>query len=85
VGAGPNESLARAPRVIRCGELRLRLVAFSDHPVAYAAGPDRPGIALGDLDRGLPDWVRAAVRPGPDSDAIATPHGCGFASATRSA
>ena len=75
VGAGLNESLARTPRVIRCGELRLRLVAFSDHPAAYAAGPNRPGIALADLERGLPDWVRAAVRPGADSDAvIVTPH-----------
>src|SRR5438270_3186400 len=29
VGAGPNEVLARMPRVMRCGDLRLRLVGFS--------------------------------------------------------
>jgi hypothetical protein len=25
VGAGPSEALARAPQVMRCGDLRLRL------------------------------------------------------------
>ncbi len=75
VGAGADEASARAPRVIRCGELRLRLVAFSDHPAAYAAGPERPGIALAKLDRGPADWTREAVRPGADSDAVlVTPH-----------
>jgi poly-gamma-glutamate synthesis protein (capsule biosynthesis protein) len=75
VGAGANEELARRPLVIRCGELGLRLVAFADHPAAYAAGPGRPGIAVARLDRGLPDWVREAVGPGPDADAVlVTPH-----------
>src|SRR5438874_10579614 len=35
VGAGANEARAREARVIRCGELRLRLVALSDHPGAF--------------------------------------------------
>jgi poly-gamma-glutamate synthesis protein (capsule biosynthesis protein) len=70
VGAGADEALAREPRVISCAELRLRLVAFSDHPDAYAAGAESPGIALAHLDRGLPDWIREAVRPGPDADVV---------------
>src|SRR5205814_5484085 len=32
VGAGATEEEARAPLVLGCGELRLRLVALSDHP-----------------------------------------------------
>src|SRR5436309_8234395 len=43
VGAGANEALARAPQILRCGDLRLKLVAFSDHPTAYAAGASEPG------------------------------------------
>jgi poly-gamma-glutamate capsule biosynthesis protein CapA/YwtB (metallophosphatase superfamily) len=75
VGAGPDEANARAPRVLRCGELRLRLVALSDHPASYAAAPDRPGIAYADLDDGLPEWAREAAAPGPDADAVlVTPH-----------
>lgn len=75
VGAGPNEALARAPRTLRCGNLRVRLVAFSDHPAAYAAGAERAGIAFVDLASGLPQWAREAVRPGPDADAVlVTPH-----------
>jgi poly-gamma-glutamate synthesis protein (capsule biosynthesis protein) len=75
VGAGANERLARRPIVIRCGEMRLRLIALSDHPTAYAAGAERPGIALAHLDQRLDDWVLEAVRPGPDADAVlATPH-----------
>jgi poly-gamma-glutamate synthesis protein (capsule biosynthesis protein) len=75
VGAGANETRARNPHVIRCGEMRLRLVAFSDHPVAYAAGPERPGIAFADLDQRSGDWLLEAIRPGPDADAVmVTPH-----------
>src|SRR5436190_3326183 len=32
VGAGPNRVRAREPLTLTCGELRLRIVAFSDHP-----------------------------------------------------
>ena len=31
VGAGPEEALAGAARVMRCGDLRVQLVGFSDH------------------------------------------------------
>ncbi|HET7051278.1 MAG TPA: CapA family protein [Solirubrobacteraceae bacterium] len=75
VGAGADVETARAPVMLRCGGLRVRLVAFSDHPADYAAGPERPGIAFADLRGELPDWVRAAVRPGADADLVlATPH-----------
>jgi poly-gamma-glutamate capsule biosynthesis protein CapA/YwtB (metallophosphatase superfamily) len=75
VGAGANDVLARKPRVVRCGELRMRMVACSDHPLAYAAGPERPGIAFAELGSRLPDWIREAVRPAPDADVVlVTPH-----------
>ncbi len=75
VGAGPDDAAAQASLGLRCGDLRLRLVALSDHPAAYAAGPGQPGVAFADLRSGLPDWVQAAVARGPDADlVIATPH-----------
>jgi poly-gamma-glutamate capsule biosynthesis protein CapA/YwtB (metallophosphatase superfamily) len=74
VGAGHDEATARRPRTLRCGELWLRVVAFADHPQAYAAGPARPGIAFA-LPAKLPHWVLAATRPANDADAvIVTPH-----------
>lgn len=75
VGAGADEDSARASLSLRCGELELRLVAFTDHPAAYAAGPDRPGVAFADLRSGLPAWVAAGAAPDPDADLVlVTPH-----------
>jgi poly-gamma-glutamate synthesis protein (capsule biosynthesis protein) len=75
VGAGADEQAARSPGIVTCGPVRLRLVSFADHPADYAAGPEHPGIAFVELRRGLPDWARAAVRPGSDADLVlAMPH-----------
>jgi poly-gamma-glutamate capsule biosynthesis protein CapA/YwtB (metallophosphatase superfamily) len=75
VGAGANEVLAREPRVIRCRALHLRLVAFSDHPRAFAARDERPGIAFFDPNWDLPEWIREAIKPGPDADGVVVlPH-----------
>jgi poly-gamma-glutamate capsule biosynthesis protein CapA/YwtB (metallophosphatase superfamily) len=75
LGAGADEARARESLTVRCGELALRLVAFADHPAAYAAGPDRPGIAFADLRDGAPNWVCAAAAPGAGADAVlVTPH-----------
>jgi poly-gamma-glutamate capsule biosynthesis protein CapA/YwtB (metallophosphatase superfamily) len=52
-GAGADVEQARAPLVLD----GLQVVAFSDHPAAFAAGPDRPGIAYADIRGGMPDWL----------------------------
>src|SRR5207248_2137917 len=70
VGAGADQMLAQTPRVLDCGEVEVRLVAFSDHPAAYAASPDRPGIAFADLRDGLPTWLEDGVRAGPPADLV---------------
>jgi poly-gamma-glutamate capsule biosynthesis protein CapA/YwtB (metallophosphatase superfamily) len=63
VGAGADAAGARATRVL---DERLEVVAFSDHPRAFAAAGDRPGIAYAGLAP-LPDWltrtVESATRP----------------------
>src|SRR5215813_9689808 len=45
VGARADEQTARAPLTLG----RLRIVAATDHPAAYAAAPDRPGVAFADI------------------------------------
>jgi poly-gamma-glutamate capsule biosynthesis protein CapA/YwtB (metallophosphatase superfamily) len=68
VGAGVDEQGARSPAVLAANGERLRLVAFADHPAEYAAGPDRPGTAFGDLSgERPPDWLMAQLGDtGPD-------------------
>jgi poly-gamma-glutamate capsule biosynthesis protein CapA/YwtB (metallophosphatase superfamily) len=67
VGAGPDEEHARRSETLTASGERLRIVAFSDHPAEYAAGPGRPGIAFADTGRRkLPDWLQAAVRADAD-------------------
>jgi poly-gamma-glutamate capsule biosynthesis protein CapA/YwtB (metallophosphatase superfamily) len=62
VGAGPDEAAARAPVLLEAGAERLRVVAVSDDPAPYAAGPDRPGTAFAELGREeVPGWLLDAV------------------------
>jgi poly-gamma-glutamate capsule biosynthesis protein CapA/YwtB (metallophosphatase superfamily) len=76
VGAGRDQGAAREPLTLVRSGFRLRIVGASSHPAAFAATPDRPGIAYVDLDRGrVPDWLIAAARPAPGDDAVlVTPH-----------
>jgi poly-gamma-glutamate synthesis protein (capsule biosynthesis protein) len=76
IGAGPHVAAARAPVVLQGGGLRVRVVAVTDHPSAYAAAPDRPGIAFADLlGEGIPAWLRNGAAPGADADVtIVSPH-----------
>jgi poly-gamma-glutamate synthesis protein (capsule biosynthesis protein) len=62
--------------VLERGGLRVRVVALTDHPSAYAATHDRPGIAFADLLReGIPAWLRDCASPGGDVDVtIVSPH-----------
>jgi poly-gamma-glutamate synthesis protein (capsule biosynthesis protein) len=62
VGAGADVAQARAPHVLRAGDLRIAVLGLSDHPRDFAAAADRPGIAFADLGAGeLPEWVGQAV------------------------
>jgi poly-gamma-glutamate capsule biosynthesis protein CapA/YwtB (metallophosphatase superfamily) len=71
VGAGSDVERARAPVLLEGDGFRLGVVACSDHPAAYAAGDDRPGIAFAELPEGLPDWLTDL----PAADALlVTPH-----------
>jgi poly-gamma-glutamate synthesis protein (capsule biosynthesis protein) len=48
----------------------------ADHPREFAAGPDEPGIAYADLERGVPEWLGeeiASLRDRSDF-VIAFPH-----------
>jgi poly-gamma-glutamate capsule biosynthesis protein CapA/YwtB (metallophosphatase superfamily) len=56
-GSGRDESEARRGAIVEAGGRRLGLVAVSDHPREFAAGPDSPGIAYANVRRGVPDWL----------------------------
>lgn len=74
VGAGASEEMARAHRLLRCGDVNVRLLSFSDHPASYAAGLDSPGIAFANLGKGLPAWVQDAIDAGDGDALVVTPH-----------
>jgi poly-gamma-glutamate capsule biosynthesis protein CapA/YwtB (metallophosphatase superfamily) len=56
-GAGRDAGDACRGLVVDADGVRLGLVAVSDHPAEYAAGPSSPGIAHADLSRKLPAWL----------------------------
>jgi poly-gamma-glutamate capsule biosynthesis protein CapA/YwtB (metallophosphatase superfamily) len=63
VGAGATVAEAQRPRVLAAGGDRLAVVAFSDHPRAYAATEDGPGIAYAELGRpAIPEWLDGSIR-----------------------
>jgi poly-gamma-glutamate capsule biosynthesis protein CapA/YwtB (metallophosphatase superfamily) len=76
VGAGPDVAAARAPVVLEAAGARLGVVAFTDHPAEFAAGPGRPGVAHAPLQEGLPAWVTGTVGAlRAETDAVlVTPH-----------
>jgi poly-gamma-glutamate synthesis protein (capsule biosynthesis protein) len=74
VGAGAREDTARRPLSLRCGDLDLRLISFSDHPASYAASPERPGIAFADLRAGLPSWLRESMGTRDGDALVVSPH-----------
>jgi poly-gamma-glutamate synthesis protein (capsule biosynthesis protein) len=73
VGAGPRLDDARAPAILEAAGLRLGVVGCSDHPAAYAAGPESPAIAYVDLQRGL-DWLPDAIARLDVDAVLVTPH-----------
>jgi capsule synthesis protein PGA_cap len=56
-GAGLDRDGARRGALISAGDLRVGLLAVSDHPDVFAAAPGSPGIAYAPLREGLPDWL----------------------------
>ena len=60
-GAGPEPAAARRGMVVGAGALRIGVVAVTDHPHEFAAGPGSPGVAWADLRAGLPAWLTGEV------------------------
>jgi poly-gamma-glutamate synthesis protein (capsule biosynthesis protein) len=74
VGAGTDVGAAREPTVLENGPLRLIVVGASDHVADYAAGPDRPGIALDELRNGASPWLVGAVEGRRGDAVLVSPH-----------
>ncbi|MGH2990906.1 MAG: CapA family protein [Solirubrobacterales bacterium] len=56
-GAGRDVAEARRGAVVDAAQRRLGLVAVSDHPPLFAAGPGEPGISHADLGSEFPAWL----------------------------
>ncbi len=75
VGAGISHDRARAPLALEANGERLVVIACSDHPAEYGAGPDRPGIAFADLWREeVPQWMLEPLRGGGSQPVLVCPH-----------
>ena len=75
VGAGSDLERARAPAVFEANGFRLAVLAVTDHPPDYAAGPGLGGVAYADLRRDpAPEWLSQRIAA-LDADAVlVTPH-----------
>jgi poly-gamma-glutamate capsule biosynthesis protein CapA/YwtB (metallophosphatase superfamily) len=75
-GAGADAAQARRPALVDAGGVRVAVVAVTDHPREYAAGPGSWGVAWADLCDGCPDWLRDTVaRARRDADLVVVcPH-----------
>src|SRR6266516_267080 len=62
VGAGPDRDRARQPVVLTSGGgYRRAVMAVTDHPADFAAGPTTPGVAFADLRTKAPEWLPSAI------------------------
>jgi poly-gamma-glutamate capsule biosynthesis protein CapA/YwtB (metallophosphatase superfamily) len=68
VGAGTDRERARSHVMLESDGLRLAVFGCSDHPAAYAAGADSPGIAYG------LEWLPQAMERADADVVLVTPH-----------
>lgn len=74
VGAGRTEAEAHRPALLTAAGVRLAVIGVTDYPAAYAAGPDRPGVAHADLRVGLPAWLAGTIGRCAADVVCVTPH-----------
>lgn len=60
-GAGFERDAARSAVTVPVDGLRVGLIAVTDHPVEYAAAPERWGVAFARMRDGPPEWLLAQI------------------------
>jgi poly-gamma-glutamate capsule biosynthesis protein CapA/YwtB (metallophosphatase superfamily) len=60
-GAGFGLDRARSPAILAAAGLRIGLVAVTDHPAEYAAGPEQWGVAHAKLRNEVPEWLLGEI------------------------
>lgn len=76
-GAGSDEIAARRPVSFEVASgAAVTVIGCTDHPAAYAAGSDWPGVSYANLDAGVPPWLASLVQAhaGGTGPLIVTPH-----------
>jgi poly-gamma-glutamate capsule biosynthesis protein CapA/YwtB (metallophosphatase superfamily) len=75
VGAGSDLERARAPAVFEANGFRLAVLAVTDHPPGYAAGPELGGVAYAELRRDpAPEWLCKRIAAVEADALLVTPH-----------
>jgi poly-gamma-glutamate capsule biosynthesis protein CapA/YwtB (metallophosphatase superfamily) len=75
VGAGSDLERARTPAVFETNGFRLAVLAVTDHPPGYAAGPELGGVAYADLRRDpAPEWLSQRIAAVDVDAVLVTPH-----------
>jgi poly-gamma-glutamate capsule biosynthesis protein CapA/YwtB (metallophosphatase superfamily) len=73
-GGGRDGDRARRPVVVTTDDFRLAVLAVTDHPAGYAAGPDTPGVAYADLRADVPDWLLQSISVVEADAVLVSPH-----------
>ena len=73
-GAGIDLTEARRPLLLQLSDVNLRLIGCADHPRAYAAEENRPGVAFVDMRDGTPKWMTNLLQSGTGGFTIVSPH-----------
>ncbi|MFG2086023.1 MULTISPECIES: CapA family protein [unclassified Spirillospora] len=61
-GAGSSPEEARESVVLEAEGVNVAVVGITDHPSDFAVGPGRPGVALVELERGVPERLLEQIR-----------------------
>jgi poly-gamma-glutamate synthesis protein (capsule biosynthesis protein) len=62
IGAGRDETEARAPAILEAQGMTVAVLGVTDHPADYAATERTPGVAYAPLSRGVPSWLTKHIQ-----------------------
>jgi poly-gamma-glutamate synthesis protein (capsule biosynthesis protein) len=74
VGAGRDERAARRAAVVDVAGRGVGIVGVTDHPRAFAAAVDRPGVAYANLRHTPPRWLHDTIASLDTDVVLVTPH-----------
>ena len=74
VGAGADDRAARVPAILDGDGVSVGVVGLTDHPLDYAAGPSRAGVAYADIGHGPTPWLLDTIHDLDADIVLVSPH-----------